>query len=564
MTANWIRFGCSRGRLARTMLSSVVAAVGVMPLTATAQVSIQQGTGVAAAPFVRQLDSIPQMPRSEQHPQALPRRVPDPAALAARQAQAAQLRFTPAAKALALPASAAPAKKPSVFTPGASVGVISTGQAACGGVRPADQAIAVGDAPIGVLQVINVCVDVFSKPGVLQPGYPKSLTTFFGLPPGTPTSDPRALYDWINHRYVVVMIQFDRFQNTTSSYWIAVSTGDNATGGYCFYNLGVQSVAPAGPGAFPLPDYPRLGQDRQAFYLASNVFNTPTTYKWEEWLVLPKAQMYACQGFGFPFFFNPTFNGHPTDTTQPVNVFNPGDDPSSEFLITSKNFFEPDPKNGLIVWSIHSPLSSPTAANVTAGTANNYSTPPLASQPGGANTIDGFDNRISGMSFFNAGSIYASVNTNGGSGAPAFLLYQVQPFVDASGNITSARMLDEIFVGNANSWWFATQQPDTAGNVTTVFNFSGSSNFASLAYMSRRASQTPGTIPDLGFILVGGQAFYGQFSWGDYTAVAPGGIASGGGPGIFPVMFFAGMWAQGDGTWGTAWGKNGFTDISQP
>jgi len=66
MTANWIRFGCSRGRLARTMLSSVVAAVGVMPLTATAQVSIQQGTGVAAAPFVRQLDSIPQMPPIQQ------------------------------------------------------------------------------------------------------------------------------------------------------------------------------------------------------------------------------------------------------------------------------------------------------------------------------------------------------------------------------------------------------------------------------------------------------------------------------------------------------------------
>src|SRR5256885_7849908 len=79
------------------------------------------------------------------------------------------------------------------------------------------------------------------------------------------------------------------------------------------------------------------------------------------------------------------------------------------------------------------PASSPVAAVVTVGTANNYSTPPAASQPGGANTIDALDNRISGMSFFNAGSIYASVNTNGGSGTPAFVLFQVQPFVDSSG-----------------------------------------------------------------------------------------------------------------------------------
>jgi hypothetical protein len=37
MTANWNRFGCGRSGLTRTMLSSVVAAVGFMALTATAQ-----------------------------------------------------------------------------------------------------------------------------------------------------------------------------------------------------------------------------------------------------------------------------------------------------------------------------------------------------------------------------------------------------------------------------------------------------------------------------------------------------------------------------------------------
>jgi len=47
----------------------------------------------------------------------------------------------------------------------------------------------------------------------------------------------------------------------------------------------------------------------------------------------------------------------------------------------------------------------------------------------------------------------------------------------------------------------------------------------------------------------------GEGRWGDYTAVAPGGLAPAGGTGSNPVMYFAGMFARGDGTWGTAIGR---------
>ena len=390
MTAKWNRFECSRSRLAGTMLSSVVAAVGFMLLpataqaqTATPQASSQQDTGTAAAPFVRRLDTIPQMTRGEQHPQPLaPLKRDDPATFALRKARAAQSPVKP--KVMSPP----PARPQSLKTPGAALVFNSTSEAGCGNVTPADQAIAVGATVVGVLQVINVCLNVFDKSGTLQAGYPKSLTSFVGLPASTPTTDPRALYDWINHRYIVVFIQFDGSQATASSYWVAVSTADNPAGSYCLYNLGVQSVAPSG-GFFPLPDFPRLGQDRQAIYLASNVFTTPTTYKWEEILVLPKAQMYACQSIaGFPVFSNLNLGGVLTDSTQPANVFSPGDAPRSEYLITAKNGGFSDPKNGLIVWAIHSPLSSPTLTQTVVATANNYSTPPKASQPGSPNSID--------------------------------------------------------------------------------------------------------------------------------------------------------------------------------
>ncbi|MGH6858319.1 MAG: hypothetical protein ACRECP_11980, partial [Methylocella sp.] len=407
------------------MLSSVVAAVGIILLTATAQTqmampqaSSERGTGVAAAPFVRRLDTTPQMIRGEQHPQIhAPLTGVDPATFALRKARAAHSSAKPK---VALPP---PARQQSRETPGAAVLFNAIDEAQCGNVTPADQAIAVGDTTVGVLQAINVCINVFDKSGNLQAGYPKSFTSFVGLPASTPTTDPRAIYDWINHRYILAFIQFDRNQASASSYWIALSTGDNPAGGYCLYNLGVQSVAPSG-GVFPLPDFPRLGQDRQAIYLASNIFNPG--YKWEEILVLPKAQMYACAGFGFPVFSDLNVGGVPTDTTQPVNVFSAGDDPRSEYLVTSFNINFGGGQcinscNGLVVWAIHSPLSSPTLNGTFVATANSYSTPPNASQPGGANTIDTGDTRISGMAMYNAGSIYASLNTANGSNSAAIL-----------------------------------------------------------------------------------------------------------------------------------------------
>jgi hypothetical protein len=571
-----------RAHLLRKAFASFVAALAITSSVALAQSpqpqpTFQQMKRTVGAGVQRSLGTLPQVTRQEagMHPQPPPPRVPDPLTLAARQGQAARVHGPLPQGAVAMP-PVVPQLAPFTLqqnlklTPTAGINIISTDEAAaCAGVTPADQALAVGDSSgtaAGVLQVINDCVVIYDKSGNLQVGYPKSLTNFFGLSPSTPTTDPRALYDWINHRYVFVMIQFDPSQNSASSYWIAVSSGDNPTGGYCLYNLPVQSVAPAGPGHFPLPDFPRLGQDRQAFYLASNVFDTPTTYKWEEILVLPKAQMYTCSGISFTTFFNLQFGGILTDTTQPANIFSPGDDPRSEYLVTAKNFFFADPKNGLIVWTIFSPLSSPTLTGVGVPTGNNYSTPPAASQPGASNSIDASDNRVSGMAFYMSGSIYASLATNGGSGQPACILYQIQPFIaSATGSIASARILNEIILGGgSNSWYYCTQQPDPEGNVTTVFNFSGSSNFASLAYVSRRAGQPTGLLPDGGIFLQNGAGpIYTQGRWGDYTATAPAGLVAGGGTGGVPVMWFAGMYAKGN-LWGTAIGKNGYIAITQP
>ena len=584
-------------RPAQSPLLSLVMLAGIVSLAGSAQaqtLSAQSGTATAAVHHVVNLGALPQISAAELAvtPQVKPLPGVDPLTFAALKAQAAAIRFpTPQGAVTAPPAIP---QQGISLTPTATSGWLSTNEIGCGFSTPPDQALAVGSgsgAGVGaVLQGMNVCLDVYDKNGGLLAGYPKSLTSFLFLPAGTYVTDPRAIYDWINHRYIFVAQDCPGdtnlsqcYTNNGGFYNIAVSTGDDPNGSYCIYRLGVQSVSPSG-GAFPFPDFPRIGQDRQAIYLAANIFfPNNNTFKWEEVMALPKAQMYACQGISFPFWFNLNFGGVLTDTTQPANVYSAGDQPRSEFMVGAKNFNFGGGScsggcNGLFVWAWYDPFNTTGSGNtlngVAVGTTNNYSFPPNAVQQGTTTTIQTDSTFISGTVVYSAGTLYAAHTSNGGSGQPNCILYDIKPYVTyGTGAISSAEIQNEIvFGGGANSWYYCTQQPDPGGNVTTVFNFSGSTFYAGLAYITRRAEQPKGGFgaSDGGVFLVGGQGTYTEGRWGDYSATSIAGLVSGGGTGGFPAFWFAGMYATnisdggGGHIWGSAIGRNGYNAISQP
>ena len=110
-------------------------------------------------------------------------------------------------------------------------------------------------------------------------------------------------------------------------------------------------------------------------------------------------------------------------------------------------------------------------------------------------------------------------------------------------------------------------QPDLEGNVNTVFTFSSTSTYASLAYISQRVTQANNTFVDSGFFLQAGSApAYTQLRWGDYNAVAPAGVAyavGNGGRVAAPGFGFSGMYASGN-TWRTRIGFNRFSGPGQP
>ncbi len=239
--------------------------------------------------------------------------------------------------------------------------------------EPSDHALAVGDILASVLQGVNTCINLYNKSGVQQAGFPKSANAFFALG-ALSNADPRMLFDWINHRFLYVIISYPNSCTTPAGctspafYNLAVSRTNDTAGSWCMYQLAVATLPnPNAGGVFFLPDYPRLGQDRDTIYLAGNLFQP--NYVSEEIIALKKTDLYACSNAvprtNFTGFGDLTGQGQ---TIQPATLFSPYDDPKSMLFVTS-HF---GTRNKLVVSAIHDPFGTPTFTRVIVTGTNTY------------------------------------------------------------------------------------------------------------------------------------------------------------------------------------------------
>jgi len=430
---------------------------------------------------------------------------------------------------------------------------------------PPDMALAVSEN--FVVQVVNTFIAVYDKRGNIQPGFPKDMDTFFGLPSGQYTTDPRAFYDWVNHRFVFVMItDTDRCQpDDVSSMLIAASATHDPRGRWYAYGPAFQ-VGSTGQ----CTDFPGLGHDstnwgagatRGGTYVTFNQFQGGSLVGNYVFLI-PNDAIYIGGGFSPTTWFNLTDNNILVDTIQPANMTDRSDKPATVLFVNSFNIDWGGGQcsagcNGLIVWGINNPFNGSALSGTVIGTTHNYYFPPGADEPNGvggvcSNCVDTDDVRISGQVKYNAGSLWGSLNTGiSGSTEAGPIWFEVHPILDTNGNVVGAEERQEdCFVcngwANNGSAYYADLQPDPEGNVVMVFEYSTDTVYPSVAYTSRRANFADSNMDGVGAYLQPGSAFYGQGRWGDYTATAPDlTIAN------LPSMWFSGQYANGSGNWGT-------------
>jgi hypothetical protein len=553
------------------------------------KVSGQTSQQQASAPEVRVLSDVPQRPAmlaatpgrfSGMHPYA----GISEAEYQARKDQAANLTMNLKATSALTPSGAVGAQTVGVSTNFAGI------QESCAFVTPSDMSIAVNS--VFVVQVVNDCIAVFSKSGALQFGYPKSINSFFGLPPnnfaiGQFTTDPRLVYDWVRQRFLLVML-WENFPSSQGFVMVAASATSDPRGAWHIYRI-------QGGSNGRCPDFPTLGQAAWgdpalgAFGVGFNVFPCNTrgfsgSLADDQVWFLPKGSLYGGFGFSFRIFSNPNVGGVLLDTLQTSNDQSLGDKPRAIFGVQSFNINFGGGQcfngcNGLVVWSFSDVLIQPGSpglefAGRIISTPSNYSLPPNANQPGGNNTIDTGDTRISGQVYYASGSLWATVNTNNGGGGPAVLAWQIHPTLDDDprctgaftgdcARLTAATIEQEISYdiggGRFLNAYYGTIVPDPERNLAMVFNFSGASFFGSTAYVTNRVTNVPGHWHDSGIFLVVGSAFYGQGRWGDYT-----GVANDLSSPTSPTLWFSGMFARSDHNWGTQIGRTGYRLSNQP
>ena len=435
---------------------------------------------------------------------------------------------------------------------------------------PSDMAIAVG--PTYVLQVVNTYFAVYTKKGVLQSGYPKSADAFFGLASGTYTTDPRAVYDWTNGRYIVVMLTESSFSsNNVGKIMIAVSKTNNPTGGWNIISVQVGNTGEC-------PDFPTLGHDsnnwgknatKGAIYIGINQFanNCNGGFIQNYLYTFPKDKLYAGTGYYDWYQYGFTVGGTLVDTLSPANPEGPGDHLSAELITNTFNilFNCGGGCSGLTMWSENNIAAfttggpGPTFSGAIVPTTHTYYYPPSAGQPGAATSIDTGDLRISGSMFYHAGDLWGSFDTgvSGVSGAHA-IWFDYHPLLNASQNIVGGdeRSEDCFFCGGqgANgSSYYATLSPDAENNVTMTYSFSDNNTYPEMVVTGRRVTYNDNQMNGAGYTIAGGSGLYSQGRWGDFSAVAPDNSITHG-----VLMWTAGDYDNG-GNWGTAISAQAYT-----
>ena len=420
---------------------------------------------------------------------------------------------------------AAPATTPS--------GVANFSGIAATGWLPPDCTMAVG--PDHVMVAVNSSVAIYDKaagPALHQ----ETLAHWFAqVVTDMTVFDPKLLYDQHAGRWVLLAVAVQEKPNA-SLFLLSVSASSDPLGAWHSYALDamLDGTTPSDHWA----DYPGLGVDSHALYITANMFGFNGGFGYAKIRVVPKAGPYsgAAANF-FDFTHMKNADGTPAFTIQPCHTFGA---PQVEYLVNS--LFP----NGdrLTLWSITGQPNAPVLHRLEAQVSP-YSLAPNAEQSGGKPPLNTGDVRVQ-HAVFRGDCLWTAITTayNWGTSKnrAAIQWCQIEP--------ATAHVVQEGVFGTSNRhYFFPAACPDDNGNMVILFDRSGPSEFGSLYFASRHATDPLGTL-QASVLLKSGTAHYiglddgGRNRWGDYNGIAAD-------PANSQMIWLYGGYAEAKNTWGT-------------
>lgn len=400
------------------------------------------------------------------------------------------------------------------------------------GWLPPDCTMAVG--PNHVLASVNSSVAFYTKAGA--PLLQRTLTQWFAnIVSGLTIFDPKALYDQHAGRWVLMAVAISN-NPKVSMHLVSISSTADPMGTWRNYKFDAKLNGSTSTNNWA--DFPALGVDNRALYITSNMFAFGGAFQYTKVRVIPKAGPYA--GGPAPYFdFWGMKNADNTMafTLQPCHTFGA---PQVEYLV---NTAFPS-GNYLTVWQIVFSGATPVLTRKQVAVSP-YSLPPNADQPGGATPLNTGDVRAL-HAVFRGDSIWTSFTTayRWGVGANRASVQWCQIRAAAP-----ALVQQGVFGAATAHYFYPAVSPDSNGNVSMVFSRSSTTQFGSIGYTGRRATDPLGTLQASALLKVGTAKYValdsgGRNRWGDYNGVAAD-------PANGRVVWFYSEYASAVDTWGT-------------
>jgi hypothetical protein len=381
-----------------------------------------------------------------------------------------------------------------------------------------------------VLQGVNTQFEVLDTSGHVQPGWPVSAQAFFGVPnttktDGTPCdvahksqpflSDPRALYDPIDHRFWAAMLQAENAPSLglpmdcpfKSVYYIAVSKTSDPRGDWNVYEFNMSQ-----DGQFAA-DFTQIGINRDAIYFSSNMFGPFDLVHfgfYAEVFEANKAKMERGQGgFTADGFFNMRASGPGitsatgpflADTLQPaLNIDNSGG--SGEVFADTLDGPDPvtghfcssaaDSCSGIAIWRMTNPIGHDRGGPAPVLTATTvpskpYAFSPPADQPSCNRCVDALDLRFTATPIVRGGVLYGAFETglnNGTHIVPSIEWAQI----GLSGSEDNSTQTGYYSLSGDAAVSFPALMPDGHGNVVMLFEHMSNTVFPETRYIVKSA-----------------------------------------------------------------------------
>jgi hypothetical protein len=355
---------------------------------------------------------------------------------------------------------------------------------AASGVTPPDPIVAAG--PDHVVVAVNSSWAVYTKSG-----HEVFETTAFGwfLPQlnGIPNGallpyDPQVMYDQFSGRWILVYSATD----TTSQSWllISVSSTSDPTAAWFSWALAgdINGTAPAGN----FSDYPALGFDDTAIYIATNQFRyTDRAFDYAKIRVLDKAALYA--GASMPTWADfwgledPGNPGVKARSLRPVRTFG---NPGAEYLVSNSPFAT---RSFVTVWTLAGAGTAAASLSAEDIPVSDTHAPPRADQMGGSPGVPGCPTpcRID----TGTGTVTSAVYRNGD-------VWFAHTVADSAGlysraryariGVSSRAVLEDEAFGADGCWYFyPAVAVDAGNNLAMVFGRSCTDEFAGVGLTAR-------------------------------------------------------------------------------